>query len=850
MALVADPVFYHTVRRNSGGKRKLIYVTNSDPVDLELEVQDVEKPEWMEIEGVYPTAKLKFERGKRTPIIVNLNTTHQYFPSVSCMNEKARISFTDGKHVLEIAITLPEIVDKIEPFRGVFAIDFGTTNSVYAYKGRAMDIKHHGKASTAATVSAEIPSAIFFHNVADKKAPRYSIGTEALHDIKENSSRTYSYVISAKRRIGQNRVLTILDRLGGQAEHRQEYHVEEIAALIIKELLERAQEEMGQKITQIVATYPPMFSRGQKEALARAFRKAMDMMGIEQTPDSLIMDLDEANAGIFNHIYGPLLDEFRDFQVTERRMDLLSLDFGGGTSDISLVSVRVTRNQQGRIAIETELKGLSGDAAFGGDMVTLEVVKMLKIACALAVAKAREKELAGEEKPVAAKKEAAADSDLWGDVGVDKSIWEGLGTEEKKEEKPVEDPEVAEIENREPPENYRAALKTLLEEKDLVKAMIGDPRPLVELVIEAEKASGTYSGDEPAAARARVIESAIETVIPTQFAKYENIDPFKMVMARNLFHSLWHEAEPLKIRMSSSVNGKAKVTGVLKKVAKYAGVDPIIFNDIEFSLEQLDARVKDRIEGIVKKAKQLYEGAQSEGQEGLLVVGTQAERPPLRVLLLGNCANLPIIQKTVAAAFGAEGQTVVFDKKNLKRAVASGACEEYALRKEFGEKGLITYHPKGFLDRLPYSLGIMHRDLALMGYPNGFCPIFNRGAKVGEATVLDENSAFLIHEKMKDLAIFADYKDGAEPVYVGWIDFTQPTPPEKLPKRAESDAVPENTIVLQSKISAPEGSFAVKFELLGNRELVATNLKTRTKHVLQVETETWDPNLDPFSGVH
>jgi len=849
MALIADPVFYHTVRRNSGGKRKLIYVTNSDPVDLELEVQEVEKPEWMEIEGIFPTAKVKFERGKRTPVIVNLNTTHQYFPSVSCMNEKAKVTFTDGKHVLEIAVALPEIVDKIEPFRGVFAIDFGTTNSVYAYKGRAMDIKHHGKASTAATVSQEIPSAIFFHNVADKKAPRYSIGTEALFDIKENSSRTYSYVISAKRRMGQNRMLPILDRLGGQAEHRQEYHVEQIAAFIIKELLERAQEEIGQKITQVVATYPPMFSRGQKEAIARAIQMAMQMMGVELGPDSLVMDLDEANAGIFNHIYGPLLDEFRDFQVTERRVDLLSLDFGGGTSDISLVSVRVTRNQQGRIAIETELRGLSGDAAFGGDMVTLEVVKMLKIACALAAAEARAKELA-EEKQASEKEAKAADSDLWGDVGVDKSIWEGLEGEEKKEEKPVEDPEVAEIENREPTENYKAALGTLLAEKAIVKAMIGDPRPVAEVVAEMEKAEGTFAGDEQAAARARIIESAIETVIPTQFAKYENVDPLKMEVARNLFHSLWHEADLLKIRMSSAANGKAKVTGVLKKVAKYTGVDPIIFNDIEFSLESLDRRTKDRVERIVRKAKQLYEGAQSEGQDGLLVVGSQTERPPLRVLLLGNCANLPIIQRTVAAAFGAEGQTVVFDRKNLKRAVASGACEEYALRKEFGEKGLITYQPKGFLDRLPYSLGIMHRDLALMGYPNGFCPIFSRGAKIGEATVLDENSAFLIHEKMKDLAIFADYKDGAEPVYVGWIDFSQPTPPEKLPKRLESDAVPEGTMVLQAKISAPEGSFAVKFELLGNRELVATNLKTKTKHMLQIETENWDPNLDPFSGIH
>ncbi len=853
MALMADPIFYHAIRRNAGGKRRLVHVTNSDPVDVEFTVKEVEKPEWVEIEGIYPGVTLKFERGKRTPFVVNLNTEHSYFPTGSSMDEKVRVIFEE-KRVLDIGISLPKIVDKIMPFRGVFSIDYGTTNSVYGYKGRAMDMPHHAQVSQGAEASAEIPSAIFFHNVENRKAPRFSIGSEALFDIKENSSRTYSYILSAKRRLGQDRKLMILDRMAGaKKEHRQEYHYQEIASFIIRDLIQRTEEDIGQKITSVVATYPPMFSRTQKEALENAFRKALEYMGIDPNEEgALVMDLDEANAGAFNYIYGPILDEFRDFQVTERKLDLLSLDFGGGTVDISFVSVEVTRNQQGRITIDTELRGLSGERNWGGDNVTLATFKMLKTAVALAAGSSRA-EAISQKQALSVGDGGAEEDSLWGDGGggaADEDIW-GAGAGGDSEGKAVEeDPEVAEIVNREPAEAYEASLVTLANEKAVIQAMISRDLSASDAVIDIEKADGTYSGDEAAQQRATIVESAIETVVPTQYTNYEDVDPFKVELARSIFHELWHEADLLKIRMSSSMNGQGKVTGVLKKVAKYAGVDAIVFNDVEFKIDELNARIGPVVEKIVDKACKIYESVQGDQTEGLTLVGEQSERPPLRVLLLGNCASLPLVRQSVNDAFGAEGQTVIFERKNLKRAVACGAAEEYSLRKEFGEKGLITYNPKGFLDRLPYAIGIQHRDLALMGYPNGFCAIFDRGARVGSATVLDDSSAFLIHEKMKDLAIFADYKDGGDPVYLGWIDFTEEASPEKIPVRPETAVRPEKTVILQAMTASPEGSFGVKFELLGNREILATNLNTRTCHILKPETEEWDTSRDSFSGVH
>lgn len=875
MALMADPIFYHTIRRNSGGKRRLIYVNNPDPMDVELVIQDVEKPEWVEVEGIFPTAQVRFEKGKRQPLIANINTEHQFFPKGSCKDEKVRVTF-ENKQVLDIAITIPEIIDEILPFRGVFATDFGTSNSVFAFKGRAMDVAHHGAASQAAQASDEIPSAVYFHNVSDRKAPKFSIGTEALFDIKENSGRTYSYRISVKRALGQGRTFMIMDRFAGKKkEHRQEYTVEEIASFIIKEIIERAQDEIGQRVQSVVATYPPLFSRAQKKAVEQAFSKALSGLGIEVNADTLIMDLDEANAGAFNHIYGPLLDEFRSFEVTERAADLLSLDFGGGTVDISLVAVQVSRNQQGRISITTELKGLSGDPYWGGDIATLETFRLVKPRAALAAAKARKRAI-DEKKAEAEAKAKAAESgggagDIWGGgggaAGKADDMWGGGGggaaaggddvwgtgaataeAEKKEEAAPEEDEDTAAVVNRESPEAYEAALLTLANEEAVVEKMVTESKTAVQAVAEIEQADGSFMGEEQSRQRASLVDSSIEMVVPTQFAKYEDVDPFKNEVSRALFHELWHEVELLKIRMSSSLQGRSKISGVLKKIAKYAGVDPIVFNEVEFRMAELNAKIGGSVEGIVAKARNLYEGAQGEEEDGLtLVAGQQAERPPLRVLLLGNCSNLPIIQEKVRETFAAEGREIVFNKKNLKKAVACGACEEYALRKEFGARGLITYTPKGFLDRLPFAVGIQHRDLALMGYPRGFCPIFARGTRVGASTVLDENSAFLIHEKMADLAVFADYRDGAEPVYAGWIDFTKAVSDAELPPPPKPV---EGEEPMQFEYTPQEGVFAVRFDLLSNRELLATNLRTGTKHLMSTDTENWDKNRDPFSGVH
>lgn len=840
MRLLADPVFFQTVKRNSGAKRRLVNVTNEEDRDIDVAVKEIEKPDWLDIEGVFQGVALKFARKKRTPLVANLNTTHKYFPKKPVKDERVRVMF-DNDEILEISITIPEIVDEIPPFRGVFAMDFGTTNSCFAFRGG--DSKAT-KALERAKSSPEIPSVMFFHDVSDPITPRYSVGTEAKYDIKENSGATYSYILSVKRLLGQDRSFVMLDKLGGSKPgHKQEWHVEELASFIIRDLIERAEDELAQKIQHVVATFPPMFSRDRKEAIQRAFKKAFAARGTELKDEDIVLNLDEANAGAFNYIYTALLDEFRKFNVTEKTYELLSYDFGGGTTDISLVDVKISRPPElaGRVQIRTELKGLSGDAALGGDNVTLEVFKMLKLKGALGAAERRIKEIE-DRKAAEAKKAKSSADDIWSSLGKKKDdddmfVIDSAKDAPKQVEAVVDeiDPELESISNRENQNVFEGAIQTIIAEKAIIQQAIQTGKTVPETVAAVDRGQPRDQVEK----RTKVLEAAIETVLPTRYALYEDKDPFKEEVARKLFLELWNEADVLKVRLSQSEGRPCKVEGILRKCAKYAGIDPVAFNEIGFELADLERVFEQRLTECVQKAYRLYMNSHAKPKGGIAVARKGAaqteEQQNLRILLLGNSSNLPMVRRKILEVFRVDEASVIFDRGTAKTSVAAGACEEYYLRKAFGKGGLISYEPVGFLDKLPYALGVYHKDLGLVGWDTGFWPVFDRGAAVNSSVTVDERTNFLIHPDITDLPIYVDHKDGAKPQYVGYIDFRNPSGTAPVDAAAVADP--------------NAGKFRIKLDLLPTREILATNVQTGQQYPLIVEKSTVKPEDNPFSGI-
>jgi len=904
MIIRATPIVVKRIIRGKETLSRLFFLQNTYEQQISLTVKDVDKPGWINIDGMYEGAFLsvpgaKPERPGKQRLIASIDATNPHFPHKN-YEGAVTIIFTDanGEEVkVDLPVIIEEIVEEMPLFLGTFSLDFGTTNSCYAYKHK---VPSKGLAFDRAVASPEMPSLIFFENVENQVNPEYRIGTEAAHLMREHSSMVNSYFISVKRLLGEDVRFVVVDRYA----NLKRWHVEEIAAFIIRSLIQKAQDEMGERITRVVATYPTLFSLDRKEAIRRAFMLALRNLGVQNLTDkSVVMDVDETSAAAFNHVYSRMLQEFRiNPALEEREEQLLVFDFGGGTIDICLVDAKITRESgsERRIKIQTELKGLSGEAFYGGDNVTLEVFRILKKRLAIKIAQEHKHLL---EEPAAQKEEQEEEAFgfkmEWGTgkkkgAGEDvaKSIFDLGGEEEEKQAVQVvrlEGEGLDQIVNRADLPVWKDAVKTVLDYQDVVEKTIETRKPLLDLVVEKEKADGTYIDERQSRDIAEKIEDAIETLVPTKWARYEGKDEEMMLTARMIFYELWHEADRLKINLSKTKAEKRNVQSTLTRLAKYTGsilrppdwgkkeqeeseftfeegekeekeepvlseltVDPVKFTEVYVSMKEMSTHIEEPIVAAIKKAHTLWKKQHEKltAESGLIVVGGEEteQAKSLKVVLAGNSSNLPLVQEKIREIFKeVSEEDIVIDTKELKTAVAIGACEEYVLRTTFGEEGAISYSATGFLTRVPYSIGLLDKKLELLDpvkFPNGFYTIFERGTEIRipendggaeDYTYKDvsEKDVFLVHKDMEQLVVFADYHDGSPPKYLGFIDFTQPE--DSFPNWEPPEHAKDKLII--------------RFQLLENRELRAINLQTGEIFAFAPYKEKWDERY-PFSGFH
>jgi molecular chaperone DnaK len=136
-------------------------------------------------------------------------------------------------------------------------------------------------------------------------------------------------VKSIKRKMGQD----VKVRLGDQ-----EYRPQEISAMILRSLKDRATRELGEEVRKAVITVPAYFNDSQRQAT----REAGELAGLE-----VVRIVNEPTAAALT--YDPS-------QAEMRRM--LVYDLGGGTFDVSIVQA-----QEGVV----EVLSSHGDTQLGGD---------------------------------------------------------------------------------------------------------------------------------------------------------------------------------------------------------------------------------------------------------------------------------------------------------------------------------------------------------------------------------------------------------------------------------------------------------------------------------------------------
>src|SRR5882724_7234738 len=136
-------------------------------------------------------------------------------------------------------------------------------------------------------------------------------------------------VKSIKRKMGQDMKVQLGD---------QEYRPQEISAMILRALRDRASAQLGADITKAVITVPAYFNDGQRQAT----REAGELAGLE-----VVRILNEPTAASLTY----------DPKNTELHR-ILVYDLGGGTFDVSIVQA-----QEGVI----EVLASHGDTQLGGD---------------------------------------------------------------------------------------------------------------------------------------------------------------------------------------------------------------------------------------------------------------------------------------------------------------------------------------------------------------------------------------------------------------------------------------------------------------------------------------------------
>ncbi len=136
-------------------------------------------------------------------------------------------------------------------------------------------------------------------------------------------------VRSIKRKMGQDVTVSLGD---------QTYSPQEISAIILRTLKQRAERALGQPVSKAVITVPAFFNEGQREAT----REAGVLAGLE-----VMRIINEPTAAVLTYDSNP--------SEMER---LLVYDLGGGTFDVSIAQV-----EQGVV----EILSSHGDTQLGGD---------------------------------------------------------------------------------------------------------------------------------------------------------------------------------------------------------------------------------------------------------------------------------------------------------------------------------------------------------------------------------------------------------------------------------------------------------------------------------------------------
>jgi molecular chaperone DnaK (HSP70) len=372
--------------------RKEVIVGRHEFFTLTLQNTDPSDPEGDERRGELEVREIEIKNEDGSPCTWLKPTEPILFPIRIPGGEFVQLSFAIqttegpatlrdrigiGTHVVEVLITTNTTRDSkrryffeieakpMETYRGILAVDFGTSNTCCAILqlgglgaeqlipiDQTLDPNVSQKATTA-------PSAIQYIDLLETGSKEYQIGSGPaalahLLDARE------SIITSAKRDLGSSKKYRVMFyRSAGRRS--EEYLPREVVADYLRRVKEIAEDHLGARINRYIIAHPSRFSLRQIRDLEQAAKEAFGS-------DCRIEKIHEP--------IGAALD----FIITQEacshdRYTLMVYDFGGGTTDITLLEIE-NRRAEGYIEVAPKVLGATGNPRLGGTEVTEIVMKL------------------------------------------------------------------------------------------------------------------------------------------------------------------------------------------------------------------------------------------------------------------------------------------------------------------------------------------------------------------------------------------------------------------------------------------------------------------------------------------
>jgi molecular chaperone DnaK (HSP70) len=257
-----------------------------------------------------------------------------------------------------------------QEFQNFIALDFGTTDSAVAIFEEKQQKPQSVFLEKGGPDDPKIYSNIFFRGYVEANVPPY------LWDIGKRAkllgpTRRDHFIKAIKIKAGKNHTVKLDFK---DLAIVRKLPAEEVIKFILMDLLKLTRQALGKKPARLILSVPTRFTLRQKEILQKTCHEAAQALALNLRSLDLI---DESlAAGLFYILLRGPKDEYVRYKET---YTMMILDFGGGTTDVTVFKVRQKIGPHGNVIRidEIEVIGAWGDATLGGEEITTKIAELL-----------------------------------------------------------------------------------------------------------------------------------------------------------------------------------------------------------------------------------------------------------------------------------------------------------------------------------------------------------------------------------------------------------------------------------------------------------------------------------------